>query len=519
MALGILERILSPHIVALNPSDERLWSPNGWGGATAAGVAVTPEKALQVSAFFACVAILGETMGSLPLVLFEASGRTRERASGHPVHRLLHEQPNKEQTPFDFKEHMTAVAAMRGEAVAEFRYGGRVSGYPESLEPLHPDRLVKERLRGSGETRYTYREEDGRTRVLQRENLFVLRGRLGMSMVQLARETLGEAMATQEFAARAFGQGTRLSGVLSHPNKLEADTAQRIAASWQTAHAGPQNAGKVAVLEEGMTWTQIGMSNEDAQYLESRKFTVSEVARWFRIQAHKIGDLEHATFSNIEHLGIEFVTDTVMSWAVRWEQACNRDLLLERDRPRRFSKVMLQALLRGDNTSRADFYTKMTSIGAMTRNEVRELEEMNPLPGLDDPLQALNMANPGGNPTAPPRQPDRAPSPAPRPNRRAEALAEDAARRVIRKEVAAVTKAAPRLASEPEGWRAWVEGFYAEHEAYVRENLHIGDVEARDYCADHCDELLSVGLSIVEDWEGNDTPRLTRLALGHEEAA
>jgi HK97 family phage portal protein len=467
---------------------------------------VTPETALTLSAFFACVAILGETLGMLPTIVFEQGERTKERARNHPLYPVLHEQANAEQTAMEFKETVTALAAMRGVAYAEIVPGRR--GFVGQLVPLHNDRMVLERL-DDGTHRYRYTYDDGRQRTFLRDELFILRGRLGMSVVQLARETIGSALAADRFAANQWSQNGSPVGILKHPASLSAEAAKRLKANWQEAHAGVHNAGRVAVLEEGMDWTQVGLSLEDLQFLESRKFNVAEVARWFRMQAHKIGDLENATFSNIEHMGIEFVTDTVLPWCLRWEQAITRDLLLERERARIFVKTIVDALLRGDAKSRAEALEIQRRNGIISANEWRELEDRNPRfdPGGDeywDNPQNLKEPDEGGGQTLNSEQRPGGP------NRRARALAEDAARRVINRERARAQSAAVKLADDPEGWAAWVAEFYAEHRAFVMEALHVDDVAAGEYAERHRVELAEGGLAVMEQWDVAD---LVALAL------
>lgn len=499
----LLSRLIGPAPVALNPFDDRYWSDAA--ATSASGVQVTDQVALQVSAFFACVAVLAETMAMLPFVTLRKTGNQRVRAEDHRLYPLLHDQANAEQTAFDWREWMTAVAVMRGRAISRIMPGR--TGFAEALVPLHPDHVRSEKL-PTGRERFVVQEPGKPQEILVRDEVFILRGRLGLSIVELARETIGIGTTSQRYLARQRANGVRPSGVVQGERAMSDGAWSRFRDSFNENYSGPHNAGKVVLLEEGFKWQQIGLTNVDAQFIETEQFTIAQIARFFRMQAHKIGDLTNATFSNIEHQGIEFVTDTIMPWALRWEMATARDLLLDSDRERGiYVKIMLQALLRGDSAARGAFYATGIKLGFFTRNEVREWEELNPLPGLDEPLDPRTMpgSGKGGKSGA---------EGIAATSGRAGVFATDAAARVIRREVAGLTKAAERAGNDFGEWARARADFYAGHRAFLASALHISEGAAEAYCRAHDEELAEAGLRAMGAWEARDTPGLAALALG-----
>lgn len=376
-----------------------LWRSAQLGQGTAAGLAVSPAKAMYSTAVYACVRILAETLASLPLPLYErlADGGKR-RAVGHPLYSLLHDLPNPEMSSFELRETLMGHLALWGNAYAEVEFdrGGR----PLHLWPLRPDRMQVERPFG-GELVYRYsvgEETDGRRESVDFADyqIFHLRGLggngiVGYSPIALMREAVGLALATEGFGARFFGNDARPGGVLEHPGVLGDEEHERLANSWESRHQGLEKSHRIAILEEGMKYNQIGIPPEDAQFLETRKFQVTEIARAFRIPPHMLADLERATFSNIEHQSIEFVMHTIRPWLVRWEQAIYRDLLLPEERGTFFAEFMVEGLLRGDLQSRYQAYSIARQNGWMSANDIRTLENMNVIEGGDVYLVPLNM--------------------------------------------------------------------------------------------------------------------------------
>lgn len=362
---------------------------------TATGVTVTESSALRASTVFACTRILAETLASLPLNVFsrQADG-AKQRADSHPNAFLLHDAPNPEMTSFEWRSFMMTSLALWGNS-----YNQIVMDRKQTIReiwPLRPDWMKVERDRTSGLILYRYHRPEKTERIFDADEILHIRGLsldglVGLSPISQAREAIGLSLATEEYGARFFGNNARPGAVLEHPGGLSLKAKDNLLKSFEDVHKGLQGAHRLGILEEGMKLHEIGVPPKDAQFLELRKFQVEDIARMFRIPLHKIGNLDRATFNNIEHLGIEFVTDTVRPWAVCIEQAMNRALFGPREGRRFFAEHNLEGLMRGDAKSRGEFYTTMVNNGSFTRNEVRAFENLNPLPGLDEPLQPLNM--------------------------------------------------------------------------------------------------------------------------------
>jgi HK97 family phage portal protein len=471
-----------------------LANPQSWlvealgGGKAASGVTVNENTALKSTAVFACVRILAETVASLPLPVYRRlPGGGKERATDHYLYPLLHDQPNPEMTSFEFRETLMGHLALWGNAYAEIQRNG--AGEVVALWPLRPDRMRVSR--DDQGLQYKYTLPDGTTAVLRQRNIMHIRGLsgdglVGYSPIRMAREAIGLALATEEFGARFFGQGSRPSGVLEHPGKLSKEAKENLRESWERMHSGLSGAHRIAILEEGMKWTQIGIPPEDAQFLETRKFQVTEIARIFRIPPHMLADLERATFSNIEHQSIEFVVHTIRPWLVRWEQAFKRDLFLPGEREIYFAEFLVDGLLRGDIESRYRAYATARQWGWMSANDVRELENMNPIPGGDVYLIPLNMV-PAGSAGEAQRSiehrmwlPDEERALRSANIRRGVAnsykkVISETVRRIIKREQADIMRAAEKYFGRRNVdtllFDAWLQDFYREHEEFVESNM------------------------------------------------
>ena len=380
------------------PADDDFWySPVR--GMTASGAQVDPESAMGVSAVLACVVLLSDTIASLPLHIYRRRADAgKERVSDHPLSDILHTQPNVYQTAFEFRQMMQSHVLLRGNAFARVVPGPR--GAVDQLLPLHPDHVTVERL-ADGNLVYRYNPGDGE-QLYSQEDIFHLRGPVcdkngvcGISVIDLQRESVGGAMAVQQYGNRFLGNDARPSVVLTHPGQLGADGQKVLKDGWRRAQGGGNN-HSVAVLEEGMDIKSISVSPEQAQFLQTRKFSITDIARIFRVPPHMIGDLEKATFSNIEHQSLDFVVHSLRPWLVRWEQAITRDLILQKRAF--FAEHVVDGLLRGDVASRYNSYAIARQWGWLSVNEIRALENKNPIPGGDTYLQPLNM-EPAGSPT------------------------------------------------------------------------------------------------------------------------
>ena len=373
------------------------------GGLTGSGVRVTPESALTFSAVLACVRVLAEGVAALPLITYERSGRGKEPAYTHPLYTVLHDSPNDEMTSFQWRETSMVHDALWGNCYSEIISDG--AGRVRELWPLLPIYMTPKRMAGA--LVYEYRDPMAGLITYSADSILhvaglSMDGLMGMTMIGIQRETIGLGMTLNRHGARMFANGARAGGVLENPGSLTDQAYNRLKTSFDASYAGVENAGKTVLLEEGTKFNPLTMPNDDAQFLQSRMFQIEEVARMFRVPPHMIGDLEHATFSNIEQQSLDFVIYSLTPWLVRWEQAFSHRLLLPRERAQYFSKFKTAGLLRGDIQSRYNAYQSSINTGWMTRNEVRELEDLNPDdPELDRYLQPLNMTTTGSAPAAP----------------------------------------------------------------------------------------------------------------------
>lgn len=374
-----------------------------------AGVAVTDETAMRISTVYACVRLIAETISTLPLHLYRREGRRKEIATEHPLYELLHDQPNALMTSVQMRDQMQAAVSLTGNAFARVIRDNL--GVPKEIIPIHPSR-VQVRPSKSGNN-LVYVIDGGKERYLSGDiwhlTGFTLDGLMGLSPIRYHRDTFGGALAAERHAAATFGNMARPSGILKHPGELDDEAIEDLRKSWQAAHGGDK-VGTVAVLEEGMEFQQLTMSMEDLQYIEQRKFSRSEIASLYRVPPHMVGDLERATFSNIEHQGLEFKQYTILPVAVRWEASIRRDLLLPSERQRYFPKFNLEGLNRGDMKTRFDSYTKAIQWGIYSPNDALELEDRNPREGGDVYLTPLNM-QPSGETPAPAAEEDEGDAP------------------------------------------------------------------------------------------------------------
>ena len=377
--------------------------PTAWlsdwalGGSTLSGINVSASSAMTISAYYAAVRAISEDIGKLPLITYERlDPRGKRKAREHPLFRILHSEPNNLMTSMSLRESLTKDALTWGNGYSEIiRAGGQVQALSK---PIHPSRvtpgfdergdLVYDVSMGDLSGLRSEAIVDTETIRFPQRDIFHLHGLgdgiVGFSVATLARETLGLSLAAQQFGAAFFGNGTHMSGVLKHPATLSEEALQHLRDTWSSQYQGPSNSFKPAILEEGMTWERLGIPPDDAQFLQTREFQIVEIARWFRIPPHKIEHLLNATFSNIEHQSLEYVTDTLMPWLVRWEQEISRKLFL--DEQRFFAEHLVQGLLRGDQAARANYYRTLFYLGVFSPNDIRELENQNPIQSPDGEL-------------------------------------------------------------------------------------------------------------------------------------
>lgn len=359
-----------------------------FGGHTDVGIYITEEYALKVSAVYSCVKVISEDIAKLPIKIFEQKDNSRELIKNE-ISDLLNVQPNVDSTAITFRQVLTASALLWGNGYAQIERDrlGNVLG----LWFIHPSQVEVDRTSNNEIVYVVKNYENNQEIIFNQLDIFHLpnvtfNGIIGESVVGLARQGIGLSLASERFGATLFGNSGVPKGILEHPGNITEQAAKNLRESWHANYGGSKSNG-LAVLEEGMKYTQISIPPEDAQFLESRQFQVTDISRWFRVPPHKIGDLSKATFSNIEQQSKEYVDDTLTPWAVRWEQEIKRKLLNDGQG----AKINFNALLRGDSQSRSEFYTKMLDRGVFNINEVRELEDMNPIDGGDLRTVPMNM--------------------------------------------------------------------------------------------------------------------------------
>lgn len=358
-------------------------------GRTTSGKPVNERTAMQTTAVYACVRILAEAVASLPLHVYEyQDDGGKKLVHDHPLYYLLHDEPNPEMTSFVFRETLMSHLLIWGNAYAQvIRDGaGRVLG----LYPLLPDKMDVQRD-DRGNIYYVYArnsdenpmfKEYGDIRLKAEDVLHIpglgFDGLIGYSPIAMAKNAVGMTLACEEYGASFFANGANPGGVLEHPGVLK--DPSKVRESWNSVYRGVNNAHKIAVLEEGMKYQQIGIPPEEAQFLETRKFQINEIARLYRIPPHMVGDLDKSSFSNIEQQSLEFVKYTLDPWVIRWEQSLQRSLLLPGEKGKYFIKLNVDGLLRGDYQSRMNGYAVGRQNGWFSANDIREMENMNPIP-------------------------------------------------------------------------------------------------------------------------------------------
>lgn len=382
----------------------------GTGGSSTAGVAVNSDTAMRFAAVYACIRVLAESVGQLPLHLYAMDGKSRERAIDHPLYSLLHDSPNKYQTAQEFWETCIVHLALRGNFYARKNV---VFGTPRELLPLHPDSVTARQLTDYSVV-YDVTYLDGQQNTLTTKDilhipLMGILGVVGMSPISYARESIGLGIAMERHGSRLFANGAAPSGVLSVDGKLTQEATNRLRDEWIELHGGDGQRG-IAILQAGAKYQSIGLTSEDAQFLETRKYQRSEVAGIFRVPPHMIADLERATFSNIEHQDLGFVKHALMPYLRRVEQRIWLSLLSDQDRKTHYAKFNVDSLLRGDAKSRAESLAIQLDRGVITPNEWRELDDRNPYDGGDVHLTPANFlidgeSVTGGSQEPPPAEP------------------------------------------------------------------------------------------------------------------
>ena len=361
-----------------------------FGGSTA-GKSVTERTAMQMTAVYSCVRILAEAIAGLPLHLYRyGDNNSKSKAIDHPLYRLLHDEPNPEMSSFVFRETLMTHLLLWGNAYAQIIRNGK--GEVIALYPLMPNKMTVDRD-SNGRLYYRYQHSADEANTMENSAVILspadvlhipglgFDGLVGYSPIAMAKNAIGMAMACEEYGAKFFANGAAPGGVLEHPGVIK--DPNRVRESWQSTFGGSGNANKIAVLEEGMKYTPIGISPEQAQFLETRKFQINEIARIFRVPPHMVGDLEKSSFSNIEQQSLEFVKYTLDPWVIRWEQSLARALFTDAEKKDYFFKFNVEGLLRGDYQSRMNGYATARQNGWMSANDIRELENLDRISAED----------------------------------------------------------------------------------------------------------------------------------------
>lgn len=466
MKIPLLSKLIEKRTVKYSLSDvDAAMEMMLVGKQSATGINVNSNTAMNCVPYFAGVRLISETIGQLPLIEYRwLKPRGKERATGRILYSLLHDEPNPEMSAMTFKETLQGHVITWGNAFAEIAWNP--DGYPEALYPLRPDKMRVGRDDITKELIYAYHLPDGTTAKLPAYRVFHLvgfgfDGIIGYDTIYLAREAIGMALAMEEYGARFFGNGANPGGVLEHPNKLSQQGQDNLRKSWNEMHQGLTNQHRIAILEEGMKYHQVGIPPENAQFLESRKFQLNEICRLLHIPPHMLADLDRATFSNIEHQAIEFVQYTLTPWITRWEETCNRKLLLPFERNIFFFEFLVDALLRGDSASRSAFYKELFYMGALSPNDIREKENLNPIEdeGSDKYYIQQNMIPmelAGKLPKAPP-------TPAPDTSK-----IDDVVRNIVDRDKKNIIAGYRR---DPERFDSWAEDYYRDFPDFIRKQI------------------------------------------------
>ena len=365
-----------------------MFFPFFFGGSTS-GKPVNERTALQMTAVYSCVRILSEAVAGLPLHVYRyGENGSKVKALDHPLYRLLHDEPNPEMTSFNFRETLMGHLLLYGNAYAQIIRNGK--GEVIGLYPLMPTKMTVDRD-SKGQIYYLYTrgsddspvdDENGQVYLPPEQVLHIpglgYDGIVGYSPIAMAKQAIGMGLACDEYGAAFYQNGAQPGGVLEHPGVVK--DPKRVRDSWNAIYQGSRNAHRIAVLEEGMTYKPISISPEQAQFLETRKFQIDEIARIFRVPPHMVGDLDKSSFSNIEQQSLEFVKYTLSPWISRWEQTIHRSLLLPSEKPRYFARFNVEGLLRGDYQSRMNGYAVARQNGWMSANDIRELENLDRIP-------------------------------------------------------------------------------------------------------------------------------------------
>lgn len=455
----------------LDPLDPFWYEDIGSSRASATGIRVTEDRALRSSAVFACVNVTAQDIANVPLILYRRLGDGgKERATDHPLYNVLARQPNRWQGSGEMREMLQGHMGVRGNGYGEIRFRG---GEVDSIVPLRPDRMTVEQLENT-RLRYTYRRpEGGEPKKYTQDEILHVRGFssdgiVGLTPIGLAREAIALGLGYEEYSARFFRNNAEPAIGITTDQKLGKEKREELQRAWNKAHGGLKNTGKTAVLDMGMRIEKIGLSARDAQFIESRKFQIEDIARFYRVPPHKVGVSDQLNYSNMETMERTYVHDTLAAWARRWEEAIYRSLLTPTEREEYFVEFLFDARLRGNTKDRYEAHNLSIFGGWKTRNEVRKTENLDPLPGLDEPLEPRNVT---GNENRSRETGGGVQGPADALSPALEIMAEDVAERIAGAEVGVLEPRAQKAAEDRGRFDAWVLDVYESHRAYVEKAI------------------------------------------------
>jgi HK97 family phage portal protein len=498
--------------VAQQALDDRLFAAESSGGRSLAGVVVSASTAMRISAVYRCVSLIANTFAALPIAVYERVGDSRRLAPEHPLNQVLAVHPNRWQTSFEWRRLLLTWLLLRSNAYCQIVLGGE---YGLELLPLHPDRISRPERLPSGQLRVRYTPPRGAPQpLIVGEDVWQLRGLTddgvrGLSMLDLAQDSMGLALSSEMHSAVAMDRGLTFQGILQHPGTLKPGVSDEMGKSFTEKFGGLRGASRgVPVLWEGMKFEAVSMSMKDAEFMEQRKFSVSEIARWFGVPPHMVGDVERSTSwgTGIEEQRSDMTTFTMLPWVTNFEQSVQKHLLAAPDRY--YVRMNLNAMLRPKTAERYQVYGQAIPLGIMSPNDARRLEEMDPREGGDV------YVDPSSKPSMPP-PPAPAPGPEPpAPDKRKKALAAWCARQLLDLEAAAGLAAAQKHAADADAWGHAVRSFFGRHAAATVEALGLSRDQARAYCARQEERMVAGGAAALEKWTSDHQPWTTNVALG-----
>lgn len=516
--MDLLAGLMTGSLQASTPApDADFWYQPVSGPVTAAGLRIDAEGAQKISAYYRGVDLLSTSLAMLPLPLWRRLPKDegREQAREEGLYDVLHRKPNPWQDSFTWRRQQMRLLIHYGNSYNRILAGSR--GFVGELWPIHP-KCVTPELTDAGRKVYHIRDpKRGTTTTVGDDQMFHLCGAsddgvIGKGVLDYARDSLGLGVVLEQYASKLFSKGAMNGGTITVPAALQPDATREMAKSYVTAM---QDWHMPRILTHGATWTSSTMDPEKAQMILSRKFTINDIARWLGLPPHMLGDLDRATFSNIEHQAQEFVDYSLGPWLALWEFAINDQLLLEPETY--YAEFIRDALVRGDIKTRWETYVAGVNAGILTPNEPRRKENLRAMPDGDTIREPQNITGRGaaGGP-----QDSQAPRRAAQDDGRGRAIAVASAGRVLRKEIAAMQKLAVRHAADQDGWAAAVAEFYAGHVALVMDSLQMSQGEAERYCAGQAAHALNGWVSAVDIWRTEAYAEgLASVALDEEMAA